>query len=141
MYCGMWDASCSRATVSGRILGRLGFNQELPGSADLLDSAASPSQRHLTLRNNNNGQIVGSYSNGSTTLGSMLDGAVYYSFGYPGGELGLKSYQTTSTMRPRWSGVLKFTLQLDAVFEYGRSQLSKRANYFIALTRTPRRDL
>src|ERR1700674_3592138 len=29
----------------------LGFNQELPGSADLLDSTASPSQRHLTLRN------------------------------------------------------------------------------------------
>jgi hypothetical protein len=34
---------------------------------------------------NNNGQIVGPYSNGSATLGSMLDGAVYYSFGYSGG--------------------------------------------------------
>jgi hypothetical protein len=34
---------------------------------------------------NNNGQIVGSFSNGSTILGFMLDGAVYYSFGYSGG--------------------------------------------------------
>jgi hypothetical protein len=74
-------------------------------------------------------------------LGSMLDGAVYYSFGYPGGELGLKSYQTTSTMRPRWSGVLKFTLQLDAVFEYGRSQLSKRAQLLHRIDTNPEAGL
>jgi len=47
--CGI--APCSRATVSGRILSRLGFNQELPGSAEMLDSTPSPPQRHWILGN------------------------------------------------------------------------------------------
>jgi Aldo/keto reductase family len=36
--------------VSGRILGGLGFHQEIPASTDRLDFTASP-ERHLTLRN------------------------------------------------------------------------------------------
>jgi hypothetical protein len=73
---------------------------------------------------NNNGQIVGSYSNGSTILGFMLDGAVYYSFGYSGGGTTVEVVPNSVNDASQIVGYALLSsgcppYSCDAAFEYG----------------------